>query len=167
MKIKKKQQHKKMRTNKRQQNNKKKRNNNKWPHPTLTIMYSRFLGMFHCDIESYRDIESYCRIHSLFKLLIVSCLAYFSQTFKSCKVLKIFSNPCRVWKFMKHGPGGFPQVPKFLKDSNLWKVFDKFSKSFTSFRVLIKHCNGLKGFYNQTCAVPGSPELKPFKHCSV
>ena len=166
-----------MKTNKRQQKNKKKKNNNKWPHPTLIVIYSRFCGMFHCDIENYRDFESYCRIHSLFKLLIVSFPAYFSKTFKSCKVLKIFSKPCRVWKFLKHRPGWFPQVPKCLKDSNFLKVFDKFSKTFKSFRVLIKHCNVWKLFTTKPVGFPDLPnwnlsntamfKSKRLEHCNI
>ena len=156
-------------TNKRQQNNKKKRNNNKWPHPTLTIIYSRFLGMFNCDIESYCDFESYCRIHSLFKLLIVSFLAYFSKRSSPARFLNIFK-PLQGLKVYETQAGRISPGPR---SRNFWKIriFGKFltnvSTSFTSFKVFIKHCNGLKGFYNQTCAVPGSPELKPFKHCSV
>ena len=62
--MKKKQQHKKMKANNRQQNKKKNNNNNKWAHPTLIVIYShfRYFGMFTCDIESYRDIESYWQL---------------------------------------------------------------------------------------------------------
>ena len=45
--------------------------------------------MFHCVIENYRDIQSYCRIHSLFKLFIRLLPGLF---FKNVQVLQGFEN---------------------------------------------------------------------------
>ena len=56
--------------------------------------------MLHCDIENYRDIESYCRIHSTFQIVnrLLPGLFFknvrvgqgFANIFKSLQYLKVF-----------------------------------------------------------------------------
>ena len=156
--MKKKQQHKKMKTNKRQQNNKKKKNNNKWPHPTLIGIYShsRYFGMFDCDIESYRDNAGYCRIHSLFKLLIVSFPAYFQKHSNPATFWKYFQNLAGFERFWNIGWDDFPRSRNIWKIRIFWK-FWQFAGSFKSFRVLIKHCNVWKVFATKPVEFPDIP----------
>ena len=108
------------------------------PNPYCLIL-AIFFGMFHCVIESYRNIESYCRIRSLFKSLTVSFPAYLSKIFKSCKVLRRFSIHIRIWKFLKHRSGLFPQAPKSWNIRTFWK----FSANFLNL-------SNLSGFWLST-----------------
>ena len=55
--------------------------------------------MFDCDIESYRDIERHCRIHSLFKLLVNRILP--GLVFKNVQTLQRFEHISKTLQGLK------------------------------------------------------------------